>query len=246
MLGGVFSLVILLPEINFFLSLFMKLVAAAIMVLVSYKTESVQDFFRCFLCFFSANFIFAGVMLAVELGINPNSMIYQNGSVYFDIDIVTLVVLTVVCYIIIFAVMKIIKPKVPDKSLCRATIEVDGKICGGEALADTGNSLSDGFSGNPVIIAELKTVKPLIPEKQLAFFENCNINADCGGIWEKRIRLIPYRALGYDGVLPAFRPDSVTVSVGSKEKRSTEVLVGVSSKPLSGGEYSIIINSELL
>ncbi len=50
------------------------------------------------------------------------------------------------------------------------------------------------------------------------------------------LRLVPFQSLGADGVLPAFRPDCLTV-YGSPVRG----WVAVSDKPLSGGAFAALL-----
>ncbi len=55
------------------------------------------------------------------------------------------------------------------------------------------------------------------------------------------LRLVPFSSLGADGVLPAFRPDRLTVQ-GSPVRG----WVAVSEKPLSGGAFTALLPPTLL
>ena len=244
--GALMSLVILLPELNLFLSIIIKLAGSALIVLISYKIRSVKEFIRFLLSFLLANFALAGVMLAIELTANPNGLIYKNGTVYYDIDLKILILLTVISYLIISLIVRLIKPSAPKKSLCEAVIEIGSNKKALPALIDTGNSLSDGFSGDPVIIADFSAIKEILPHFVLPFFENLNTDSLKGTPWERRVRLIPYGAIGNDGVLPALRPDKLRIISSGKVTETSCVLVAVSRKPLSRGEYQVILNPSIL
>ncbi len=82
------------------------------------------------------------------------------------------------------------------------------------ALLDTGNTLRDPISGEPVLIAGPDAAKKLLglTEVQLAS------PVESGGTI-RGLRLIPYRAVGCPmGMLLAFRPEQVTI--GGKPSRT--------------------------
>ena len=101
LIGSVYALTIFLPKLPTAVSALMNLSASALMVFAAFPIHSRKKFLKAFLAFFVINFAFAGTMLALWLFFRPNGMIYQNGTVYFDIDIKILIGTTVLCYILL-------------------------------------------------------------------------------------------------------------------------------------------------
>ena len=86
-LAGLFSLIIFIDNMPLWLSIAVKIAFLLIMVFAAFGAKSVKAFVKCFAAFFIANFVFAGIMLAVCTFLLPNAAMYKNGVVYFDIDI---------------------------------------------------------------------------------------------------------------------------------------------------------------
>lgn len=94
--------------------------------------------------------------------------------------------------------------------LTRASIALGGRQVELTALRDSGNSLTDPFSGAPVLVAQYDAVKKLLPcpLPQPADPAAAMTRLQAQGVG---CRLIPYHALGGSGMLLAVRCDRVTV-----------------------------------
>ena len=249
LLGGLYSLFIFLPEVNVVLSLAAKLVFSISIVFTAFKRSSLKVFIKLLASFYIINFSFAGIMLGIWFAFKPPGIIINNGVVYFDISIVTLTISTIICYIIVIIISRLLKKNAPDNKYYELKITVDGKTAELNGIVDTGNSLCDNFTDKPVIIVDLNFVSQLFPENIMDFFKNHG-----GGMelldntgWRSRIRLIPYNAVGSNGLLPAFRPDCIELSSKKGEKFKTdEVIIAVSSGALPTNDFSALINPRLV
>jgi stage II sporulation protein GA (sporulation sigma-E factor processing peptidase) len=145
-----------------------------------------------------------------------------------------------------FARKHIFKKHLTKQAFCRFKIHLRDEIAELNALVDTGNSLIDPISQNPVIIAEFDKIKHLLPQPVAALFDD-NSQDDLaavaagfarGGL-NTRIRMIPYSAIGKSGVILGFRPDKIEVS----DKETKDVIIGICDFALSNdGEYHALMN----
>ena len=146
------------------------------------------------------------------------------------------------------------------------TVEVD-------AFIDTGNLLQDPLTRVPVIIVELAVVESHLPEalRQLIMSLNAGQSPALetlealeklekgkgkakGGAayseadWQKRIRILPYLALGNErGMLAGLRPDAVLFNWDGHQKSVSRVVVGIYHQRLSKeGVYQALVSPELL
>lgn len=103
------------------------------------------------------------------------------------------------------------------------------------ALHDTGNTLRDPFTGEPVLVAQETAARELLGPVDLS---------DPAPIltrWQGKARLIPYRVLGGQGVLLTLRCDRVTI--GGKQGSTLVAFARGSLSPagtydaLTGGTY---------
>lgn len=226
-LGALFSLSILLPELGTALSLLMKLVMSVLIILVAFGFGEIKFFLRAVCAFYIINFSFAGFMLVLWYFLAPQGLVIRNSIIYFDISPLLLIFLTVVCYFLITLFNRITGRQMPRELICRLTVKYAGhtNIC--VAKVDTGNSLKEPFSGFPVAVVYEHALSGIPTQKEIPNF-----------------RLVPYEAVSGDGLLPAFRPDLLTVSDGKKTYRTNHVYIAVTkTKP---GTFDALLNPDLL
>lgn len=229
LIGGLFSLIIYIDNIPSMLNLVLKIIFISVMVLTAFEIKSLKAFLKHFFAFSASNFIFGGIMLAINIFLLPNETLYNNGIVYFDINILTLTVISVVCYLILNLINLHIKNKTPPKTVYEIRIIYGDKFVQGKALFDSGNTLCDCFSGKPVVIAEESLIKNLISENCIEKMNN--------------FRLIPYSTIGGNGTLPSFLADSVGINISGKWLFAEKIFIGVTDKKIISGGYSALIGS---
>nr|WP_319488156.1 sigma-E processing peptidase SpoIIGA [uncultured Caproiciproducens sp.] len=226
-LGAIASLSILLPEINLFLSFFLKLVLSALIILFAYPFFGLKQFLRELASFYIMSFAFAGFMLALWYFIAPQGLIIKNSIVYFNVSPLLLIVLTVVCYFTIRLIHRITGRQAPENLFCRIQIDFNGKSVFCSAKVDTGNTLTEPFSNAPVVVVCEECIAELTPRQESG-----------------KIRLVPFQAVSGGGLLPAFKPDKLTVIIGKDKIEIHEVYIAVTKANL--GAFSALLNPDLL
>lgn len=248
-LGGLYSVMMFLTELDFLSSVVAKLILSLSIVFCAYKRANIKLFIKLLGCFYCVNFVYAGIMIAVWLAFKPENMIISNSVVYFDVSMLLLIVTTIVCYVIILILNKVLRRTVPDDQMFYLKIEADEKSVEIISFLDTGNALTDAFTGMPVIVAEYDLVKPLIPEELQSYFSMGDARLDMlpdDHAWKKRLRLIPYESIGAGGMLPAFKPDNALIKRDGKVEVVKDVLIGVCSNRLPVDEYGALLNPQLV
>lgn len=227
--GGIFSLIIFVDNITFILNLAIKTVFLSAMVLIAFGAKSLKTFLKCFGAFFLANFAFAGIMLGFTVALSPNAAIYKNGVVYFDINIFTLTITSVICYAVLNLISRFTKSRIPQKNIFPIRITYGGKTVEGKALFDTGNTLCDCFSGKPAIITEKDFISLLCENTEITDMKN--------------FRLIPFTTIKNGGALPAFLADKAAVMDKGKWIEADNVYIAVTEKKIISGGYSALLGT---
>lgn len=243
--GSLFSLLIFI-EINQIILFFLKVLLGLFLVFLCFGFKSKQIFFKTVGLFLATNLIFAGSMFGIWICFSPITMYYNNGIVYFDISSVIVFISTIVSYLIINIISFILNRVKSTTELYRILIENENKSVELIGFYDTGNTLRDSFSDLPVIIVEFEKIKHIIP-KQLhsVFLGELEISSSIDINWKKKIRMIPYSVVGGNMMLVAFKPDNFYIINNAKQIKKN-VLVGVNKTKLSDGEYSAILNKQLV
>lgn len=245
-LGSIFSLMIFLPDLNFWITWLLKLTLGGLLVFVTFGIQPLRIYCKNTLIFFVVNFLFAGVMMLLWIGIRPDQMFFHNGVVYFSISPLFLVFSTIISYLVIKGVYWILYRRVNKEQIIAIMIEESGKKIQMFGLNDTGNRLKDPFSGLPVTVCEFSAVSELIPEEFHSFFldpTKAEISSLNQHPWRRKIKVIPYATVGEKGIMAAFEPDGFYCYKNEKMQKA-EMLIGVTSARLSDGEYQAVIHTQ--
>ena len=127
-------------------------------------------------------------------------------------------------------VKKILMSKKPEELMYDCFIELNGKNTVIKAFLDTGNSLKDAITGLPVIIIGRHAAESILNDIE-NFLELKS--------YTEKLKIIPYKtADGMSSILPAFKPDRVTVN-----GNSIDVIVAVSKDDFNkNDEYNCLLN----
>lgn len=199
--GGLTALVLLLPPLPVWVSLLCKAGGAVLMVAVAFPIESGRRFLRRILWLFALSAGLAGLCQGLYYFFAPPGIYVGNGVVYYRVSPLLLVGMTLLCYGILWAVGRRLRRAAPERHRYAVSVANQGHTVTLPCLYDSGNHLVEPFSGAPVIVMERDALAALLPEGGDAAPLPTGIG------W----RVIPFDSLGGQGLLPAFRPEKVTV-----------------------------------
>lgn len=215
--GAAYSVAVMVPEWGILSHPVLKIALGVGMCVIAYGAE--RRFWRCTAAFFAVSALFGGAVWA-------SGMLAGTGGaagVYIPVSWRVLVLSFGICYA---AVSLLFRQSLAKRSRHIAAMEVT--ICGKSAslrvLEDTGSALTDPVTGRAVIVADSAALSRLL---------GVHIpNGDAAGTaqalsllpgLEKRVTLIPYRAVGTSsGLLAALRPDALTL-----DGRSVDALIAL-------------------
>lgn len=220
LIGGLYSLIIFAPSLGVLSTVFGRLLISFIIIPAAFGFKRLSVFFKTIACFYFSNLIFLGVILAIWLTVKPSGILINNDTVYFDIPAAALLVLALVSYVISILIIKLYNYTISKKEIYSLTIIKGDSEQHLFAFLDSGNKLTEPFSNYPVIIV------------------------DEGKVCFDAERLIPYNAVGGEGVLKAFKPDKIIVSNGRKSFESDRVYIAMSN--VDAKDFSAILNPQLL
>lgn len=225
--GAFYAVLSVFPSFVFLSLLPMKLAAGIIMALIAFAKE--ERFWRCTAVFFAVSALFGGTLWAIS----TQSGISRGSTVYMPVSMPVLVL----GFGIIYAAMSILFRRVAksaDKHISTVSVEFLGNSVTLRALHDSGNCLYDPMTGSAVLIVGFDSLAPLLPSKAAGLDSTQLITLpELAG----KIRLIPYSAVGtQSGLLPAFRPDKLTLD----GKKRDDIVVAISPTPVSGEGFDCI------
>lgn len=229
-LGGFYSLgILILPEYKL-ICVLIKIGAAILPVMITFGLKNPTAYLRAQLSFLLCSFLFAGLMFGLWYFISPSGMYFDGSVVYFDIDLLTLVVLTVLCYGFLKLFDLFFRSRASVNTVFLCDVLYCGKSYRLKAFLDTGNRLSDPFTGKPVIIA------------RHSVFES----ALSGTAGQKlKVRFIPCVTVSGEGLLPVFNPERVKIKGAEYEFTTDAIMIALTKEKLLGGEYDAILPAGL-
>ncbi|MCI8360100.1 MAG: sigma-E processing peptidase SpoIIGA [Clostridiales bacterium] len=206
--GALFSFIIFLPAQSLPVEWLARLAFSAVIILCVYGFGGIRRFLRLLFTFYAVSLLYAGFMLAVWFLCHPAGMAVHNGVVYFSISPIVLLAGAGLAYLVISLGRRLMRRPAAAGQRREIEVRLYGKQVRLTALVDTGHSLTDILSDQPVVVATLSAIKPLLPPETLPAFEGIG---QPPGDMAGRYRLIPYSVVGGGGLLPAFRCDGACV-----------------------------------
>jgi stage II sporulation protein GA (sporulation sigma-E factor processing peptidase) len=224
LLGGASSLVILMPEMGFVLSILTKLIFSFLIVVSVYGPKRVPVAIKETAYFFAVSFIFAGMMMFAASLPGVSLVQYRNGAAYINLSFFSLISACVVCYVITFILGRITSHKASGDIKFSVIIGYGGVVAETQAILDTGNALTDPFTGESVIVGDIACLKTVMPTEIRKYYNNEDVS--------DRLRLLPCKTVSSETLLPCFRPDRVEIKGGNTSCILKKPLVAVSRQPL--------------
>jgi len=239
-----------------FLNIFTSFIILAPGMLLAFNIANVKDFGLSLVSVYVCAFAMGGVAMASMYVMAPNAQTWSTyGFAMHNFTLQNLVVAIITCFIILkFAQHRIFAKSMARQTFCLCKIYLSDDMVQLNALVDTGNSLIDPISRNPVIIAEFEKIKPLLPKAINELYKSNNQD-DLAKLakgfddanFATRLRMIPYSAIGKSGVIAGFRPDRLEILQETTQKETTEVIIGICDFSLSNdGEYQALMNPLLI
>lgn len=237
-LGGMFSLILLLPPVSFILSLLMSAAEAVIMSAAVFVPAGIKTILKASVLLFCISFCFCGAMTAVCTLFSPYNTLIRNGIVYIGISPTVLILAALICYVILRIIYGIINTGAVKSSRCSASIEHNGRTINVKGMIDSGNTLHEPFSGECVIVGREDVFEEITDVKK---YMNGSGNMQAG----RNIRLVPFNSVGGNGLLPAFRPSKITIRSENTEIKVNAYLA-LCDKKVFSEDCEIIVPSELI
>lgn len=234
LLGGVFSFSLFLPPMAVWLSLMLKLAAAGLMILTAFGWRDRRRYLKALFLLFGLSAGLSGLCSALYYFAAPRDLVVFNGVVYYAVSPWLLLGLTVVCYGILWLFEVIARRRAPREMNFTVRVRHGERSVSLRCLYDSGNHLTEPFSGRAVIVAQRAALEGLLPLPESVE------DLPPHGQW----RVVPFDTLGGGGLLPAFIPDSVVAVTSRGECSLGDCYVAVCER-LGRGDYEGLIGSAL-
>lgn len=243
-IGAVASLSIFIPQEMVLTLTLLKIFLCALIAFVAFGYTGFRAYAVNVLFLMLVSFVFSGLMLCVWLFAAPMKMLFINGTVYFGIDTMTIILSTCAAYGVVRIIRYILDKNGKTDGKYTVIIKNNGRECRLSALADSGNGMVDCFSGLPVIVCRRDMCADVSPPA-IDMIENNGDISDIGTQMIKGIRIMPFSTVGKGGLICMFKAESVVIDdETNEEKYPVNALIGI----VIGGrqEYEAIFNPKIL
>ena len=232
-IGGLGSLFILVPGINAFFLGFLRVVLCLVFSIIAFSYKGIRQLLRQSVTFLAVNFLFAGIMFALWYFVAPSAVYYNSGIVYFDIDTLSLVLITAVCYFAVKLFGFVTKLKSPKNMLYELSVYIMGDVITLRGFLDTGNNLKDPFTASDVIIVSRSALENYFPfDKTIS---------DIISQSPLKIRFLPCGTVAGNKLLPVFKADKVRIRGVSADFTVHSVMVAVCDENIKNGEFQALL-----
>ena len=243
-IGAVASLSIFIPQEMVLTLTLLKIFLCALIAFVAFGYTGFRAYAVSVLFLMLVSFVFSGLMLCVWLFAAPMKMLFINGTVYFGVDTMTIILSTCAAYGVVRIIRYILDKNGKTDGTYTVIIKNNGRECRLSALADSGNGMVDCFSGLPVIVCRRDMCADVSPPA-IEMIENNSDISEIGTQMIKGVRIMPFSTVGKGGLICMFKAESVVIDdETNEEKYPVNALIGI----VIGGrqEYEAIFNPKIL
>lgn len=232
-IGGLSSFIIFFSDIPEIFSIIIRLALCLCFCLIAFSFRGIRQLVRQCAVFLGVNFLFAGLMFAIWYFVSPTAVYYNTGVVYFDIDTLSLIVITAVCYFVIKIFGIFSRLRAPKNRLYDVCLHINDDVFCLKGFLDTGNNLKDPFTSSDVIVVSRDALEKYFPLNKSI--------SEIIGESPLRIRYLPCNTVSGSRLLPIFRADKVRIKGISADFSVKGVMIAVSDEKIKNGEFQALL-----
>ncbi len=238
-LGALYSLFIFIPSLDNYLAPGYKFLVSVLMVFAAFLPGPPKKMFVLLAYFYLTTFALGGTVQGIINFLHRHYSGDVAAGVMQAVD--AYLWYGILLALVLFWGLGRVVPARLKKRLLLPLLRADLAVClGGRrthmaAMLDTGNNLTDPFTGDPVVVAEYDALQDILPEelhRAVAKYgpeDGAAVLAELGeGIRQWHFRLIPYSSVGRErGWLVGFRPDYIELTQGGSMFRTKEAVIAL-------------------
>ncbi len=236
LLGGAYSLCIFLPEVGTAVNILSRLLFLLAVTLAVFGFGTKKRFFRLFAALSGVSLLFAGAVMAVWLVFRPNGLVIKNGSVYLDISFLTLVLFSAAVYVLVWLFGRFLSRSTNESCKCSVHIQVGQRAVSLNGVIDTGNTLTDSFTGKRISVIDRTAAFALFDADTMAIVLQGNL--------PEGMHLTVSDTVSGEGLLPVFSADSLSVKTPQGSVQIKDCAVAISRVDSFSNGISILVNAE--
>lgn len=255
LIGAIYSIIAYMNILEIYSTSILKIVLSVIIIYVAFNPQNVKKMFKQLLIFYLTSFAFGGAAFALIYIVKPQDILMKNGLFLGTYPLKTIILATIITFIIIISAFKIVKSKISRKDMyCDIIVKINQKEIKVKAMIDTGNLLKDPLTQKPVMVIEKNCLYDVLPKEILNNLDNV-LGGDLEKIPEEiqrkylpKLKLIPFSSLGkQNGMLIGIKSEEIIIYYEDTQINKKDIIVGIYNKSLTKrGEYNALIGIEML
>lgn len=216
--GGLLSLLIAADGSTYMRALIITIVkfsGIAITLLIGLKFTSISSYLRCLAVFAAVRAAYTGLIIAYWQFSDSKRIYVRNYTTYFDISLLKLTIAVISAYLLLSLYDIFVR------HFRKSTIKYEAIYRSGDyevrlpAVADTGNTLCDSFTGMPVVVF---CCNDMYMHFGLDNFEQSAL---------KGFRLTPYNTIDGQGLIAITSKGDVAIRDGNGKDHMIRCCVGI-------------------
>lgn len=238
--GAFFALSIFLPPMSQGLQLLYKGIASAAMVRLANPWNGWPEFFKEWAAMLLVTFLFGGALLALRLTAAPASMLYHNGIAYFSISPLVLLTNITLSYIILTLAQRLGGSFHITSGVYDVQLQLFDQSINLRAFLDTGNTLTEPFSGLPVVVGGVEQLRPILPQDVV------EAALAPGDKPVPGLRYVPFSSVGGSGLLLAVKGQLLRVYLAEGPAEIENFYVAINPNNIGDQQYQLLLSSSLM
>ncbi len=232
--GGIVSLLIIVPGANYFMALAVTITKALsfpIISIIAFRFKNIRSFIRNTLLFFVSNLVYIALVLILWEFSNTKIIYIRNYTIYFSISIIKISVSVIIMYVLLTAA-DIIKKHIEHNDKYTAEYKCGDYKLSLPAVCDTGNRLYDSFTGVAVVIIYCDD---LYEHYALDHVET---------IKSGKFRMLPFETINGSGLIAVTYSGNISISDSKDTYYDLDCCVGITRS--NGKRSQAIFNPQIL
>lgn len=221
MLGAASALTVFLPPVPLTVCIPARILLALLLCGIAFGFRNIRQLFRRTAVFFAVSILFCGAVFLLASLRTPAGWYTRNTVIYADVSLLTLLLGTSAAAAA--AAFWERRASVRRNRACRLHLRIAGGDYLLPALADSGNTLRDAFSGKPVVICGREALSGWLSQ-----FPDTAAAAASG----RGFRMIPVHTVTGNRLLPALIPEYAAICpADSASEQPIDILLAITEQP---------------
>ncbi len=215
LLGALYGTVIFLPNCIWLANGLFKAICALLMVFAAFGWINGMAFVKAVIYLYLVSFVFGGATIALMYFYGQRMIQAWSGIALMEIDFQLFWLAAgavIICAMIHFLHQLLRKNLEQSLQIVSVKVQLRNQSIGLRLLVDSGNCLTDPINGLPVVVVQMESVRSLFTARELQQMEKGIVDAAISlPDLSERIRLLPFQAVGYRGLMLGVRLDQLQI-----------------------------------